>query len=123
MEIRAEFDPGAILRHLDAIERQAEELRAELPIEFAAWQSDDLKRKRIMTHTIDNDRSTGHFTRASTVVWPTSRYRVKRRRRVVRRLRKVGQHQRIVMSRRPPLRRELIDQFKERFRDLLDRSF
>jgi len=106
MEITADFDPSAVLRHLDAIERQAEELRAALPVEFADWQSEDMGRKRVLT-----------------VIWPTSRYRVKRRRRVVRRLRKAGQHERVIVSRRPPLRRELIERFKARFIALLDRSF
>jgi hypothetical protein len=123
MEITADFDPSAVLRHLDAIERQAEELRAALPVEFADWQSEDMGRKRVLTRTIDAERPTANFTRAATVIWPTSRYRVKRRRRVVRRLRKAGQHERVIVSRRPPLRRELIERFKARFIALLDRSF
>jgi hypothetical protein len=124
MEITADFDPAdAILRHLDMIERQAEELRAALPVEFADWQEDDMKRRRATSRTLDVERATANFTRASTVVWPTSRRRVKRRRRVIRRLKKVGQHQRIVLSNRPVLRRELIERFHDRFRNLLDRSF
>jgi len=124
MEITADVDPvDAILRHLDRIEREAEELRAALPVEFADWQENDMNRRFATSRTLDVQRPTANFTRASTVVWPTSRRRVKRRRRVIRRLKKAGQHQRIVLSSRPPLRRELIDRFQERFRNLLDRSF
>lgn len=123
MEITADFDPSAILRHLDTIERQAEELRAALPHEFTEWQEQDMGRRRATSRRIDVERPTANFTRAATVIWPTSRYRVKTRRRVLRRLRKAGQHHRIVLSSRPVLRPALLDRFKDRFRSLLDRSF
>jgi hypothetical protein len=123
MEIKADFDPGSVLRLLDKIERQAEELRAELPVEFAAWQNDDMNRKRAQTKTIDVERPTANFTRASTFINPTSRFRVKKRRRAIRKLKKAGQHERIRKSNRPVLRASLLVDFKERFRNLLDRAF
>jgi hypothetical protein len=123
MEISANFDPGAIERHLDKIEREMEELRAALPVEFADWQENDMNRKKAQTRTLDVERPTSNFTRASTFIMPTSRVRVKKRRRVIRRLKRAGQHERIIRSNRPVLRRELIERFHARFRDLLDRSF
>ena len=75
------------------------------------------------TKTIDVERPTANFTRASTFIMPTSRYRVKKRRRIIRRLKKAGQHERIVQSNRPILRADLIRQFKERFVALLDNAF
>jgi hypothetical protein len=123
MEIKAEFDPGVILKHLDKIERQAEELRAALPVEMAEWQNQDLNRKHATTRTIDVERPTVNFTRAATTVNPTSRIRMKKRRRLVRRLKKGGQHERIRRSNRPVLRASLLVDFKERFRTLLDQAF
>lgn len=123
MEITADFDPGAIERHLDQIERRMEELRAALPVEFADWQNNDMNRKQAQTKTIDVERPTANFTRASTFIMPTSRYRVKLRRRVIRKLKKTGQHQQIVKSNRPVLRERLLVSFKDRFRNLLDRAF
>jgi hypothetical protein len=123
MEIKADFDPGVILKHLDKIEREAEELRAELPVAMASWQNDDLNRKHATTRTIDVERPAVHFTRAATTVNPTSRIRMKKRRRLVRRLKKGGQHERIRRSNRPVLRASLLVDFKERFRTLLDQAF
>jgi hypothetical protein len=123
MELKVDFDPGPVLRHLDEIERQAEELRAAIPVEFADWQEQDMNRQRAQSRTIDNERPTGNFVRSSTVIWPTSRRRVKRRRRAIRKLKKAGQHERIVVSTRPVLRPMLLARFKDRFRNLLDRSF
>jgi hypothetical protein len=123
VEIKADFDTGVIERHLDAIERQMEELRAEVPVEFAAWQNDDLNRKQASTKTIETEKPTSNFVRSSTFIMPTSRYRVKLRRRVIRRLKKTGQHERIRTTNRPVLRATLILSFKDRFRNLLDRAF
>jgi hypothetical protein len=123
MEITTNFDPHPIEKHLDRIERQMEELRAEVPVEFADWQNSDMGRKRAQTKTIDVERPTANFTRASTFINPTSRFRVKKRRRLIRRLKKTGQHQRIIRSNRPVLRSMLLVTFKERFRNLLDRAF
>jgi hypothetical protein len=122
MQIKADFDASAIEQHLDQIERQAEELRAAIPVELADWQSDDMNRKKARTKTIDVEKPTTNFTRASTWIMPTSRYRVKLRRRVIRKLRKKAP-ERIVRSNRPVLRAELIKDFKDRFTTLLDRSF
>jgi hypothetical protein len=123
MEIKADFDPGVILKHLDRIERQAEELRAALPVEMASWQNDDLNRKHATTKTIDVEKPTVNFTRAATTVNPTSRIRMKKRRRLVRRLKKGNQAHRIVRSNRPVLRASVMTDFKERFRTLLDQAF
>jgi hypothetical protein len=123
MEIKAEFDPGVILKHLDKIERQAEELRAALPVELAEWQNSDLNRKHATTRTIDVEKPSVNFTRAATTVNPTSKYRIKKRRRLIRRLKKGGQHERIRRSNRPVLRASLLVDFKERFRALLDEAF
>jgi hypothetical protein len=124
VEITADLDFSALLRHLDAIERQTEELRAALPVEFADWQEHDMNRRFASTRSLDIERPASNFTRASTVVWPTSRRRVKARSRLVRRRRKKGvQPERVMLSRRPALRRQLIERFHARFRDLLDRSF
>jgi hypothetical protein len=123
MEITADFDPGAIERHLDKIEREMEELRAELPVAFADWQSDDMNRAKPRTKTLDVERPTSNFVRASTFIMPTSRYRVKKRRRVIRRLKKTGQHERVVKSNRPILRADLIRDFQERFIRLLHGAF
>jgi hypothetical protein len=123
VEIKADFDPGTVMRLLDDIERKTEELRAELPLEFAAWQNDDMNRKQAQTRTLDVERPSGNFTRASTFINPTSRYRVKKRRRVIRKLKKTGQQESIRTSSRPVLRASLIEDFKQRFRELLDRAF
>jgi hypothetical protein len=123
MEFSANFDPGVILRHLDRIERQAEELRAALPVEMANWQNDDLNRKHATTRTIDVEKPSVNFTRAATTVNPTSKARIKRRRRLIRRIKKAGQHERIRRSNRPVLRASLLVDFKERFRTLLDQAF
>jgi hypothetical protein len=122
MEIKADWDPGAILKHLDRIERQTEELRAALPVEFAAWQNDDMNRKQAQTKTIDVEKPTINFTRASTFILPTSRFRFKRRRRIVRRLKKTAPEY-IRPSTRPVLRRELLIKFKQRFKALLDGAY
>ena len=123
MEIKADFDPGVILKHLDRIERQAEELRAALPVEMADWQNQDLNRKHATTRTIDVEKPSVNFTRAATTVNPTSRIRMKKRRRLVRRIKKAGQHHRLVRSNRPVLRASLMTDFKGRFRALLDGAF
>jgi hypothetical protein len=123
MEITSNFDPHPIERHLDRIERQMEELRAEIPLEFADWQNSDMGRKRAQTKTIETERPTSNFVRSSTFIMPTSRYRVKLRRRLIRRLKKTGQHERIRTSNRPVLRASLLVDFKDRFRNLLDRAF
>jgi hypothetical protein len=123
MEITANFDPHPIEKHLDRIERQMEELRAEIPLEFADWQNSDMNRKRAQTKTIETEKPTSNFIRASTFILPTSRFRVKLRRRLIRRLKKTGQHERIRVSIRPVLRERLLVDFKERFRSLLDRAF
>ena len=122
MEITADFDPGAIEKHLARIERQMEELRAALPVELANWQEDDLNRKYAVTRTIDVEKPTVNFTRAGTTINPTSRKRLRLRRRKIRKLRKTAPH-RIVKSNRPVLRPELLTDFKERFRNLLDGAF
>lgn len=123
MEITANFDPGAIEKHLARIERQAEELRAALPVEMANWQNDDLNRKHATTRTIDVEKPSVNFTRAATTVNPTSKIRIKRRRRLIRRIKRAGQHERIRRSNRPVLRATLLVDFKDRFRTLLDEAF
>jgi hypothetical protein len=123
VEIKADFDPGVILKHLDKIERQAEELRAALPVEMADWQNQDLNRKHATTRTIDVEKPSVNFTRAATTVNPTSKVRIKRRRRLIRRIKKAGQHERIRRSNRPVLRASLLVDFKDRFRTLLDEAF
>ena len=123
MDIATNFDPHPIEKHLDRIERQMEELRAEIPLEFADWQNSDMNRKRAQTKTIETEKPTSNFIRASTFILPTSRFRVKLRRRLIRRLKKTGQHERIRVSTRPVLRERLLVDFKERFRSLLDRAF
>jgi hypothetical protein len=123
MEIVTNWSPGKILDHLDRIERDTEELRAALPEELAQWQEDDLNRKWVTTKTIDVERPTANFTRAATTVNPTSRYRIKKRRRLLRRLKKGGQAHLIVKSNRPILRRELLDKFHARFIQLLHGAF
>jgi hypothetical protein len=123
MEIKADCDPGAIERHLDRIQRQMEELRAELPVEFADWQNTDMNRKQAQTRTIDVERPTANFTRASTTILPTSRFRFKLRRKMNRRLKKAGKIQSIRPSTRPVLRRELLIKFKARFVALLEGAF
>jgi hypothetical protein len=123
MEITTNFDPHPIEKHLDRIEREMEELRAEIPLEFADWQNSDMNRKRAQTKTIETEKPTSNFIRSSTFILPTSRFRVKLRRRLIRRLKKTGQHERIRVSIRPVLRERLLVDFKERFRSLLDRAF
>lgn len=123
LEITANFDPGHVLKLLDRIERQAEELRAALPVELAEWQEDDLNRKFATTKTIDVEKPTANFTRAATTVNPTSRYRIKKRRRIIRKLKKTGQHERIARSNRPTLQPARLAEFKQRFRNLLDGAF
>jgi hypothetical protein len=122
MEITTNFDPGVVLRHLDSIEREMEELRAQVPEEFAEWQSDDMNRKKPRTKTIETEKPTSNFVRSSTYITPTSRYRVKRRRRVIRRLRKTAP-ERIIRSDRPILRADLIRDFQQRFIRLLHSAF
>lgn len=125
IEVHADFDMERLTRQFDRIVRQTEELRAALPVEFADWQSDDMNRKSPYTKTLDTvGRSGSNFTRASTVVLPTSRRRVKRRRRLMRRRKRLGiQHERVTLSQRPVLRQTLIERFRERFRNLLDRAY
>jgi hypothetical protein len=122
MEITTNFDPGVILRHLDRIERDMDELRAAVPEEFANWQSDDMNRKKPRTKTIETEKPTSNFVRSSTYIMPTSRYRVKKRRRVIRKLRKAAP-ERIRQSNRPVLRTELLVDFNERFVRLLHGAF
>jgi hypothetical protein len=123
VEIKADFDPGGVGKLLDRIERQMDELRAEIPEQFADWQNDDMNRKRAQTKTIENEKPTSNFVRSSTFIMPTSRFRVKKRRRAIRKLKRTGQHERIKVSNRPVLRASLIEDFKLRFRELLDRAF
>jgi hypothetical protein len=123
MEITANFDPGVVMRLLDEIERKTEELRGAIPVEMADWQEQDMGRKQAISRAIDVERPSGNFTRAGAVIWPTSRRRVKLRRRKIRRLKKAGQHERIVQRTKPVLRPMLLDRFKNPFRDLLDRAY
>ena len=123
MEITTDFDPGVVERLLDRLERDMDELRAAVPVQFAEWQSDDLNRKKPRTKTIETEKPTSNFVRSSTYILPTSRYRVKLRRRAIRRLKKAGQHQQIVKSNRPILRTELLLDFNERFVRLLHSAF
>ena len=88
MEITTSFDPGVVERLLDRIERDMDELRAAVPVQFAEWQSDDMGRKKPRTKTIESEKPTSNFVRSSTFIMPTSRYRVKLRRRAIRKLRK-----------------------------------
>jgi hypothetical protein len=122
MEITTNFDSGAIEKHLDKIEREMEELRAAIPVEFAEWQSDDMNRQKPRTKTIETEKPTSNFVRSSTFIMPTSRYRVKKRRKVIRRLRKKAP-ERIRQSNRPVLRAELLVDFNERFVRLLHGAF
>jgi hypothetical protein len=122
MEITTNFDPGAIERHLDKIEREMEELRAAVPVEFAEWQSDDMNRKKPRTKTIETEKPTSNFVRSSTYILPTSRFRVKLRRRAIRKLRKRAPEM-IKQSNRPVLRQELILDFHQRFTQLLHGAF
>jgi hypothetical protein len=123
VEIVTNFDGNPILKHLDRIERDVEELRAALPVELAEWQEDDLNRRWATTKTIDVERPTANFTRAATTVNPTSRYRIKKRRRIIRRLKKSGQAHQITRSNRPVLRAALLKDFHERFIRLLHSAF
>jgi hypothetical protein len=115
-------ETGSIIEALDRINQQMVELRAEIPVEFAAWQTEDMRRKQAITRTIDVARATSSFTRAATVIWPTSIIRVRRRRRLVRRRRRKGIEARISRGSRPVLRKSLIERFHERFRSLVYRS-
>jgi hypothetical protein len=122
MEFTAE-NIETIFRKLDIIEQQTEELRAALPVEFADWQEQDMRRRRAVTRTIDVERPAANFTRAGTVIHPTSRRRVQMRRRAIRKLKKAGQHARIVVSKRPTLRPALVRRFQDRFVNLLLRNY
>ena len=119
------FELDGVFRKLEEIERQMQEFRAEIPLEFDRWQTEDMNRKNVSTQVFTTiGRSGWNFGRASTTVLPTSRYRVKKRRGLVRKRLKAGMvAQRPIVSRRPILRAELIDRFHERFRNLLDRAF
>ena len=122
MEFTAE-NIETIFRKLDTIEQQTEELRAALPVEFADWQEQDMRRRRAVTRTIDVERPAANFTRAGTVIHPTSRRRVQMRRRAIRKLKKAGQHARIIVSKRPTLRPALVRRFQDRFVTLLLRNY
>jgi len=122
MEFTAE-NIETIFRKLDTIEQQTEELRAALPVEFADWQEQDMRRRRAVTRTIDVERPAANFTRAGTVIHPTSRRRVQMRRRAIRKLKKAGQHARIIVSKRPTLRPALVRRFQDRFVNLLLRNY
>jgi hypothetical protein len=122
MEFTAE-NIETIFRKLDIIEQQTEELRAALPVEFADWQEQDMRRRRAVTRTIDVERPAANFTRAGTVIHPTSRRRVQMRRRAIRKLKKAGQHARIIVSKRPTLRPALVRRFQDRFVTLLLRNY
>jgi hypothetical protein len=122
MEFTAE-NIETIFRKLDIIEQQTEELRAALPVELADWQEQDMRRQRATTRTIDVERPAANFTRAGTVVHPTSRRRVQMRRRAIRKLKKAGQHARIIVSKRPTLRPALVRRFQDRFVTLLLRNY
>jgi hypothetical protein len=123
MEITADFDPGAAARHLERIERQMEDLRAQLPLEFAEWQTADMRRKRASVKQLNLSRGKSHLTRAATTVLPTSYYRFNKRRLAARRRKKRGVEASHIGSNRPVLRQVLIDRFHERFDALLDRAF
>jgi hypothetical protein len=123
MEIKASFDPGDVMRLLDDIERKTEELRGSISTEMADWQEQDMNRKQAISRAIVVERPSGNFTRAGAVIWPTSRRRVKLRRRKIRRLKKAGQHERIIQRTKPVLRPHLLVRFKDRFRNLLDRAY
>ena len=122
MEFTAE-NIETIFRKLDTIAQQTEELRAALPVEFADWQEQDMRRQRATTRTIDVERPAANFTRAGTVIHPTSRRRVQMRRRAIRKLKKAGQHARIIVSKRPTLRPALVRRFQDRFVTLLLRNY
>jgi hypothetical protein len=122
MEFTAE-NIETIFRKLDTIEQQTEELRAALPVELADWQEQDMRRQRATTRTIDVERPAANFTRAGTVIHPTSRRRVQMRRRAIRKLKKAGQHARIIVSKRPTLRPALVRRFQDRFVTLLLRNY
>jgi|SRR5580693_774604 hypothetical protein len=122
MEFTAE-NIETIFRKLDIIEQQTEELRAALPVELADWQEQDMRRQRATTRTIDVERPAANFTRAGTVIHPTSRRRVQMRRRAIRKLKKAGQHARIIVSKRPTLRPALVRRFQDRFVNLLLRNY
>ena len=122
MEFTAE-NIETIFRKLDTIAQQTEELRAALPVELADWQEQDMRRQRATTRTIDVERPAANFTRAGTVVHPTSRRRVQMRRRAIRKLKKAGQHARIIVSKRPTLRPALVRRFQDRFVTLLLRNY
>ena len=119
------FELDGVFRKLEEIERQMQEFRAEIPLEFDRWQTEDMNRKNVSTQVFATiGRSGWNFGRASTTVLPTSRYRVKKRRGLVRKRLKAGMvAQRPMVSRRPILRAELIERFHVRFRNLLDRAF
>lgn len=99
-----------------------DELRAAVPVQFAEWQSDDMNRKKPRTKTIETEKPTSNFVRSSTYILPTSRYRVKLRRRAIRRLRKRAPEM-IKQSNQPVLRQELILDFRQRFTQLLHGAF
>jgi hypothetical protein len=122
MEFTAE-NIETIFRKLDTIAQQTEELRAALPVELADWQEQDMRRQRATTRTIDVERPAANFTRAGTVIHPTSRRRVQMRRRAIRKLKKAGQHARIIVSKRPTLRPALVRRFQDRFVTLLLRNY
>jgi hypothetical protein len=121
IEITPDFDPEAVLRNLDKVQRQTESLRAALPEEMDAWQEQDMKRRRANTRIRTNVRPTSNFVLASTTILPTSRWRFKKRRRLIRKRKRTGLA--TMRSSRPVLRPTLLQLFKQRFSDLLDRSF
>jgi hypothetical protein len=122
MELKLDFDPSVVSRNLDRIVRQVDRLREDLPVEFDAWQTEDMNRKRAISRTLRVERATSNFTRASTTVLPTSRWRVKKRRRLIRRRKKLGMEV-ATGTGRPVLRASLVARFRERFSELLSRTF
>jgi hypothetical protein len=122
MELQVDFDPGIVTRNLDRIVRQVDRLREDIPVEFDAWQTEDMNRKRAISRTLRVERATSNFTRASTTVLPTSRWRVKKRRRLVRRRRKQG-IEAPTGTNRPVLRGALVERFRQRYSELISRIF
>ena len=114
MEVHIAFDGAAVIEAIDDAIAQAAAMRDTLPAEMSAWQEQDMGRKRADTQVPDPDTA---FTIIRPRGEPQARHRALRRplRTVVRR-RRPG-------LRRPILRAELYDRFRERMGELLKRTF
>ena len=122
MEITTDFDPGVVERLLDRLERDMDELRAAVPVQFAEWQSDDMNRKKPRTKTIETEKPTSAILsrrrptscrlalpgEASSPRHPQLRKRAP---------------EMIKQSNQPVLRQELILDFRQRFTQLLHGAF